>query len=126
VIEEITLEQYHALAKRAPKYGNEQEVVDGITFDSKAEAERYKELKLMERAGEISGLELQPRFVLQEAFTDDAGVNHQAITYVADFRYIERGALVVEDVKGAETAVFKIKAKMFRYRYRSIELRITT
>jgi hypothetical protein len=45
---------------------------------------------------------------------------------VADFRYHENGRLVVEDTKGMETAVFKIKAKLFRYRYPTIELRITT
>ena len=51
------------------KYNNTRPVVDGIKFDSKREAERYKELKLLERAGKISDLILQPRFELLPKYT---------------------------------------------------------
>lgn len=50
------------------KYGNIKTVIDGIKFDSKRESERYLELKLLEKAGEISDLKLQPRFILQHGF----------------------------------------------------------
>lgn len=98
--------------------------IDGIRFDSKGEARRYGMLRLMERAGEISDLTLQPSFVLQEAFTDSNNVKQRAITYRADFQYTEKGRTVIEDYKGIETPVFKMKAKMFRAKYPDLELRI--
>lgn len=94
------------------KYGNIKTIIDGIKFDSKAEAERYCELKLLEKAGVIKNLKLQPRFILQHSFKHE-GKTVRAITYVADFQYTENGKEIVEDVKGVETAVFKIKKKMF-------------
>lgn len=96
------------------KYGNIKTVIDGIKFDSKRESERYLELKLLEKAGEISDLKLQPRFILQHGFKYN-GKTIRAITYTADFQYKEKENKreVVEDVKGVETAVFKIKKKMF-------------
>ena len=51
--------------RRQDKYGNRKVTIDGITFDSKREMKRYCELKLLEKAGEISGLELQPEFDIQ-------------------------------------------------------------
>lgn len=104
---------------KAGKYGNAPTVVDGHRFDSKAEANRYSELRLMERAGVISALECQPCYVL--------GTGKRPPVYVADFRYREAARLIVEDVKGGkatQTAVFKLKAKLFRERYPDIELRI--
>ncbi len=47
---------------KIPKYRNEKAVIDGYTFDSKKEANRYFELKMLQRAGEITALELQPKF----------------------------------------------------------------
>lgn len=90
------------------KYGNKRVKADGITFDSQAEFRRYRELKLMQSAGIISGLEVHRRFELI------AGIK-----YEADFVYLERGAptLTVEDVKGAITAEFRIKAKLFKHFY---------
>lgn len=107
------------------KYSAVATEVDGQRFASKAEARRYQELRLLERTGAIQGLELQPSFLLQESFTDAAGTKHRAIHYVADFRYREAGRIIVEDVKGMATETFKIKAKLFRYKFRGIELRIT-
>lgn len=90
------------------KYNNIRTQLDGITFDSKVEAERFAFLKLMQRAGEISGLERQPRFKL--------AVNGEHVTtYVADFRYVDKqGRTIIEDVKGVRTPAFNIKAKLFR------------
>jgi hypothetical protein len=106
------------------KYGNKKVEVDGSTFDSKAEARRYEQLKLMLRAGAISELQLQPKYELQPAYRDRTGKHQRAITYSADFAYVENGGVVVEDVKGMETEVFKIKAKMVRYRYPDIDFRL--
>lgn len=106
------------------KYGNIKTIIDGIKFDSKAEAERYCELKLLEKAGVIKNLKIQPRFILQHSFKHK-GKTIRAITYVADFQYTENGKEIVEDVKGVKTAVFKIKEKMFLNIYDGIyELRI--
>lgn len=58
-------------------------------FDSIAESKRYKELKLLEMAKEISKLELQPKFTLQEAFKKN-GKTYRKIEYIADFKYIEK------------------------------------
>lgn len=100
------------------KYGNRKTVVDGIKFDSKVEAERYKELRLMEKAGEIRDLVLQPKFLLQDKFKHK-GKTERAVKYIADFKYFDvlRGVYVVEDVKGVETEAFKIKRKLFLKRY---------
>ena len=87
------------------KYSNKKTELDGYTFDSKTEANRYAELMLAEKAGDISNLELQPKFLLE--------VNGKKIaTYIADFRYIENGKTVVEDVKGVKTPVYRIKKKL--------------
>jgi len=97
------------------KYGNMKTVVDGITFDSKLEASRYCELKLLERAGEITDLQLQPEFVLIPAF-EKFGKRYRAVKYVADFAYYDlRGRYIVEDAKGFKTAVYKLKRKLFDY-----------
>lgn len=90
------------------KYGAQPTSIDGIRFASKAEARRYAQLKLLERAGEIENLELQPPFKLH--------VNGKLVcTYIADFQYWDKGKAksIVEDVKGMETAVFKLKRKLF-------------
>lgn len=105
------------------KYRNKKTQVDMYVFDSAKEAQRYRELKLLERAGEISNLELQPRFLLQESFKKN-GKTYRKIDYVADFKYIEKGKTKVEDVKGLQTDVFKIKHKLFEKKYPDLELRI--
>lgn len=99
--------------KKKSKYKAVKTKVNGIKFDSKKEARRYKELKILEKADEIKSLELQPRFLLQEKFKYN-GKTVRKIEYVADFRYIdEKGNTVVEDVKGMKTEVYKIKKKIF-------------
>lgn len=100
--------------RRYSKYNAKKTIVDGHPFDSKREAERYCELKLFLKAGEIRNLELQPRFLLQEGFIDKNEIKHKKIEYVADFFYIDKqGRNVVEDVKGVLTDVYKIKKKIF-------------
>lgn len=105
------------------KYHNKKVQYDLFVFDSIAESRRYKELKLLERAGKISNLKLQPRYLLQEGFKKN-GKTYRKIEYIADFRYIEGDKIVIEDVKGKETEAFKIKHKLFEYKYPEYELRI--
>ena len=100
------------------KYNNKKTTVDGIKFDSKGEANRYCELKLLERAGEISDLKLQPRFELLPKQKDE-----RAINYTADFMYQEDGETVVEDFKGKETRDYIMRRKMFKYRYPEYKFR---
>ena len=98
------------------KYYNKKTTVDGITFDSKKEAHRWWELKLMERAGEITELNRQQKFILipsQKA----QNRTERAVTYVADFCYLEDGKLVVEDTKGFKTKDYIIKRKLMLKRY---------
>lgn len=85
------------------KYGNKRVKLDGITFDSKAEAARYSQLKLLERAGTISDLKVHTRWRI------DVNGRH-VTTYIDDFSYRDSGGeLVVEDVKGHKTGVYKLK-----------------
>jgi hypothetical protein len=92
------------------KYRNQPQVVDGLRFDSKKECDRWQHLKLLERIGEITGLERQRRFLLE--------VNGQKICeYVSDFDYFDkRGDQVVEDVKsaGTKTAVYRLKKRLMK------------
>lgn len=82
-------------------------VVDGIVFDSKLEAKKYQEFKLLEKAGEIQDLQLQVRY--------DLCVNNQKVcTYVADFVFVEKGVTVVYDAKGMILPEFRLKAKLFK------------
>lgn len=105
---------------RRNKYNAKKTVVDGIEFDSIREADRYCELKLLEKAKEIRNLELQPRFLLQDKFKDKMGTTHRKIEYVADFMYIDKDdKKIVEDVKGMMTGVYKLKKKLFLNLYDS-------
>lgn len=101
------------------KYFNIKTEINGIKFDSKKEAERYLVLFDMQKYGEIQELNLQPRFLLQPSFKYN-GKTEKAIYYVADFSYIKEGKLVVEDVKGKKTEVYKIKRKLFLKQYNDV------
>lgn len=100
------------------KYGNRKTTVDGVTFDSKAEAARYMALQLLERGGVITALSLQPEFLIADGFTYN-GKRERAIKYVADFKYldVQTDEWVIEDVKGTRTEVYKIKRKLFLAKY---------
>lgn len=118
---------------RRSKYGNRKTVVDGITFDSKKEANRFRELQLLERAGKITALQRQVKYVLiptQREFSNEiykkgahqghfkpGKVLEKECSYIADFAYIQDGAYVVEDTKGVRTEAYKIKWKLMLERY---------
>lgn len=104
--------------KRGHKYGAIPTTIDGIRFASKAEAKRYGELKLLEKAGEIKDLELQPKFPLL-VHARGGGLPYLVGNYVADFRYREgrKGVLKIEDVKGMKTALYRWKKKHVEAQY---------
>lgn len=94
------------------KYHAQKMVVDGITFDSKKEAKRYNELKLLAQSGVITNLRLQVPFILYEK-SQYGGVRK----YLADFVYIENGIEIVEDVKGCRTKEYLLKKRMVAEKY---------
>lgn len=112
------------MAWNKSKYGNKKVVVDGMTFDSKKEANRFQELLLLERAGAITDLKRQVKFVLipSQREPDTIGarggvhkgkVIEKECAYIADFTYdTEDGELVVEDTKGFRTKDYVIKRKL--------------
>lgn len=102
-----------ALSRKKPKYGNTATTHDGIKFDSKKEANRYKVLKVLEQKGLIQDLQNQVRFVLAKAvrFSNESKAKTE-LRYYADFTYIRDGVLIVEDVKSVITrkkAEYRIK-----------------
>lgn len=111
------------------KHKNIKTTIDGITFDSKKESKRYQELKLLEKAGMIQGLELQKKFVLipsqHETFErygkkgqrlkDGIRCIEKECAYIADFVYQENGKTIVEDVKGRRLPEYIIKRKLMLY-----------
>lgn len=99
------------------KYGAKKATVNGVTFDSKKEAKRYGELVLLERAGKISGLEMQVKFELIPSQRIDGKVVERACQYVADFVYMENGTKVVEDTKGFKTKDYIVKRKLMLHKY---------
>lgn len=98
------------------KYNARRTELDGITFDSKREADRYAMLKILQKAGEISDLELQPEYELIPGYVYE-GKKIRPLKYRADFRYRNRGQLVVEDCKGCKTPVYLLKKKMLLHKY---------
>jgi hypothetical protein len=124
------------------KYHNIPTEVDGIKFASRKESKRYRELKLLERAGEIWALKLQPSFDFPLTAENLRGpqeylryLSGRKVKYIADFKYSEfqktnppskilAVVIVVEDVKGIQTPVFKLKAALMKAVH-GIEVRIT-
>ena len=96
------------------KYGNKKTVINGIEFDSKAEAERYEDLLWLEKAGTIVGLKRQVPFEIIPALVLPDGTKWSRTEYVADFRYYDtrKREWVTEDVKGFKTDVYKLKRKL--------------
>lgn len=100
------------------KYKNKKTEIDNHVFSSQKEAKRYKELLLLQNTKKITGLTLQPKFNLIPAYKDKfTGKMVKPIVYIADFLYTETDTkrVVVEDVKGFKTDVYKLKSKMFRF-----------
>ena len=100
------------------KYKNKKTEIDNHVFSSQKEAQRYKELLLLQNTKKITGLTLQPKFNLIPAYKDKfTNKMVKPIVYIADFLYTEADTkrTVVEDVKGFKTDVYKLKSKMFRF-----------
>lgn len=89
------------------KYNAKKTIVDGIKFDSKKEAERYKELRMLEDHYIINGLKTQVSFPLIKK-----SKYGREIVYKADFVYYENGKMVVEDTKGYRTPIYKLKRRI--------------
>ncbi|EAE0012255.1 TPA_asm: DUF1064 domain-containing protein [Listeria monocytogenes] len=104
-------------ASTRSKYNAKKVVIDNITFDSKAEAAYYQQLKLLKMTGEVVSFDLQPEFVLQDSFVKN-GKKYHAIKYKADFlvRYSD-GHEELIDIKGMLTKEFILKRKLFEMRY---------
>lgn len=120
------------------KYHSKKITRNGVTFDSQKEYRRFCELSLLQRAGAITDLKHQVPFELIPAqyetyerygkngnrLKDGQRCVEKAITYIADFSYIEDGKLVVEDVKGIRTKEYILKRKMMLY-FHKIRIRET-
>lgn len=130
----ISKKNFQALGLRQKKnkYGNKKCILDGIEFDSKKEMKRYSELKLLERAGQISDLKIQVPFILlpdqyapstefytrgeKKGMPKRGKLLEKSCQYIADFTYIDRGGnYIVEDVKGKRTKEYLIKRKLMLY-----------
>jgi hypothetical protein len=100
------------------KYKNKKCIYNGIKFDSKKEMAYYIKLKMLEEKGKIKKLELQKTYELQPSFKVN-DKTYRKITYKADFSYIttEDDKLHIVDTKGFRTEVYKLKRKMFAYKY---------
>ena len=100
------------------KYYNKKVLINGIKFDSKKEGNIYIKLKLLEKQGLIKDLRMQVKYELQPSFKIN-GKTIRSINYVADFVYLDnKGIEHIIDVKGYKTEVYKLKAKLFAYKYR--------
>lgn len=97
------------------KYRNIRVTVDGVRFDSVREADRWRMLRLMEQAGQITDLKRQVRRELIPAQYIDGRCAERAITYTSDFEYRRGDKLICEDVKGIRTAEYVIKRKLMLY-----------
>lgn len=109
----------------ANKYGARKTQVNGILFDSKREANRYRELLLMQRAGIVKEIELQPQYVLIDKFKHKrTGKVIQPIKYTADFLVTyPDGHQEIEDAKGAITRDYALRKKLFYNRYPELEIK---
>jgi hypothetical protein len=97
------------------KYGNRKVTVDGEVFDSRKEYARYRELALLQRAGQISDLRRQVKYELLPTQRVNGRMVERACVYIADFVYRENGSEVVEDAKGFRTKDYIIKRKLMLY-----------
>jgi hypothetical protein len=107
VSDTVSIAELRKLQRKPAKYRNRKHLVENIKFDSIAEARRYIDLRLLEKGGKITDLTLQPVYDLHVC-----GV--LVCRYKADFRYLESGAVVVEDVKGVRTPTYRLKKKLMK------------
>ena len=124
----MTAQQYRELmgiskptVQKENKYHAQKTEVNGVVFDSKWEAERFKELSAMEKAGQITNLQRQVKFILLDGYVNNKGEKIRPICYLADFQYTDcSGQKIVEDTKSpaTKTDVFKIKKKLFEAKFK--------
>lgn len=114
------------LGLKRHKYGAKKTNLDGITFDSKMEAEYYQLLKVLQKMKAITELEIHPTFELLEETTLPNGKKIRGIKYKADFQFQKDGEQIVVDVKGVKTEAFKLKEKLFYHRYPHLQLKVVT
>lgn len=117
------------MGRYGSKYGNQKITIDNITFDSTGEGLRYKELKRLEKTGQITDLQLQKKFIIVPEIREPDTVGprggvkkgeliQSAAYYIADFVYYDKnGELIVEDFKGFKTDLYKLKKKLMKYIY---------
>ena len=125
--------------KTRNKYHSKKLEFDSITFDSHREAERYIQLKLLERTGKIQLLKCHPQYELVPAHINSQGVKNRPVFYEADFEYWDDNGRHIEDVKPKSKtgevpapfykktsawAVFQIKRKMFEFRYPKLSIEL--
>ena len=110
------LEYIHKLSKKQNKYRNKNITIDGHTFPSIKEANRYCELKILEKAGEIVDLELQPSFEICPQVKWNGKTLRKRV-YISDFMYTENGKKVVEDSKGFRNKTYLLKRSLFLSQY---------
>ena len=108
--------QFRSMIKKN-KFHAQKVEFNGRTYDSKKEAKRASILEQQERLGIIQNLVKQVPFCLQPGYTNNQGKKVREITYVADFVYEKDGKLYVEDTKGFRTPEYKLKKKIFEYKY---------
>ncbi len=123
-VEKETQRECSLFSGKKAKYNNQKAVIDGHTFPSQKEANRYMELKMLQRAGVVTSIELQPEFMLKDGFVK-GGKKFLPIKYRADFRVTYRdGHIEIEDTKGYGTKEFAIKRKLFEDRYQDLTLKV--
>jgi hypothetical protein len=110
--QDVTRHNLHVQQARVPKYHNVKKIVDGIVFDSTKEAHRYRELVILQKAGAITALEVQPRYELIASNGEIIG------HFTGDFRYLDAktGTIVVEDVKAppSRTTAYQLRKRLVR------------
>lgn len=109
---------------RKSKYNARKVTRFGMLFDSQLEADRYVFLRAAQDGGIISGLKTQIPYEVFESFRYRDGKKIRAIKYIVDFEYIINGKMVVEDAKGYQTEVNKIKVKLFKRKYPDLAFRL--
>jgi len=108
-------------AAKQTKFASVSTIVDGVKFDSKKEANRYRDLKMLQAGGKIKDLKWQIKFELIPTQTYK-GQTLRRVSYYADFSYYdtEKNETIIEDVKGIKTTEYIIKKKMLIYKYPNI------
>jgi len=113
-----------SLTQSKSKYGANKIVIDDIKFDSMLEANYYLHLLEEKNRGLILDFDLKPSFILQPSFKKNEKKFHQ-IKYIADFKvFLLTGEIIIVDTKGVITPDFKIKQKLFEYKYPDLSLKV--